>query len=55
MKTTLKAVKRFPLRALDVRTWLIAGNLVLTAAGQSSLADRLHNKALRVLWRMRNG
>ena len=55
VKTTLKAVKRFPLRALDVRTWLIAGNLVLTAAGQSSLADRLHNKALRVLWRMRNG
>jgi glycosyltransferase involved in cell wall biosynthesis len=54
LKTTLMALKRFPLRALDIRTWMIAGNLVLTAAGLSRLADRAHNKALRVLWRMRN-
>lgn len=52
---TAQAVRAFPLRALDPRVWLIAGNVVASAARLGGLADRAHRRALAILGRFRRG
>lgn len=54
LKTLLVAIKRYPLRALDVRSWLLAANTALTLAGQGGRADRVHRRILGWLWRLRH-
>lgn len=52
---TMRAVRVSPIRALDPRVWLIAGNVVASAARLGGLADRVHRKALSILSRLKGG
>lgn len=51
----VEAVKVFPPRIVDIRVWLMAGNVAASALRLGGLADRVHRRVLRTLWRMRGG
>jgi glycosyltransferase involved in cell wall biosynthesis len=51
----LETVKVSPLRLLDPRVWMIAVNVVASAARLGGLADRAHRRALAILARLKGG